>query len=120
MTRDTSFIRVKQTSQYLHHTWGYACRYVLLAPNTKQKLWVMGDASFFCTDRGEEPARLDCIPWHHLITQIGRQLGTMRSNRQDLIAKSTVEAELIASSEALNSAGRENSHYGCRDDQPLM
>ena len=62
---DTCFIRVKHICQYLHHTLGYALRYVPIPPQTKHKLWVLGDA-FFCTDRGEESARTHCLPWYHL------------------------------------------------------
>ena len=43
---DTCFIRVKHICQYLHHTLGYALRYVPILPQSKHKLWVLGDASF--------------------------------------------------------------------------
>ena len=43
---DTCFIRVKHIWEYLHHTLGYAFRYVPIPPQTKHKLWVLGDASF--------------------------------------------------------------------------
>ena len=43
---DTCFIRVKHVCQYLHHTLGYALRYVPIPPRSKHKLWVLGDASF--------------------------------------------------------------------------
>ena len=40
---DTCFIRVKYICQYLHR---YALRYVPIPPQSKQKLWVLGDPSF--------------------------------------------------------------------------
>ena len=43
---DLCFIRVKHICQYLQHTLGYALRYVPVPPTSKQKLWVLGDASF--------------------------------------------------------------------------
>ena len=43
---DTCFIRVKHICQYLHHTLGYALRCVPIPPQSKHKLWVLGDASF--------------------------------------------------------------------------
>ena len=43
---DTCFTCVKHICQYLHHTLGYALRYVN-TPETKHKLWVMGDAGVF-------------------------------------------------------------------------
>ena len=43
---DTCFIRVKHICQYLHHTSGYALRYTPIPPQSKHKLWVLGDASF--------------------------------------------------------------------------
>ena len=46
--------------------------------------------------RGEESTRIDCLSWYHLESAV-----QWRSSRQDLLAKSTCEAELIASSEAL-------------------
>ena len=54
-----------------------------------------------CTDRGESQQG---IVVYHGITSNQRQGGNLvqcRSSRQDLIAKSTCEAELIAASEAL-------------------
>ena len=43
---DLCFIRVKHICQYLQHTLSYALRYVPIPPTSKQKLWVLGDASF--------------------------------------------------------------------------
>ena len=75
-------------------------RYVPIPPQSKQKLWVLGDASFAPT-RGEESAKNCCLSWYHLPSEKGGNLVQWRSSRQDLIAKSACEAELIASSEAL-------------------
>ena len=44
--QDLCFIRVKHVCQYLQHTLSYALRYVPIPPSSKQKLWVLGDASF--------------------------------------------------------------------------
>ena len=43
---DACFIRVKHICQYLHHTLSYALRYASTPPQSKQKLWALGDASF--------------------------------------------------------------------------
>ena len=56
---DTSFARVKHMCQYLHHTLGYALRYVPLSPEAKQKLWVIGDASSATT--GEKSQQGFCV-----------------------------------------------------------
>ena len=97
---DLCLIRVKHICQYLQHTLGYALRYVPITPQSKQKLWVLGDAS--CAPTGEKSQQ--GIVVYHGITSSQRQGGNLvqwRSSRQDLIAKSTCEAELIAASEAL-------------------
>ena len=97
---DLCFTRVKHICQYLHHTLGYALRYVPIPPQSKQKLWVLGDASFAPTGEKSQQG----IVVYHGITSTQRQGGNLvqwRSSRQDLIAKSTCEAELIATSEAL-------------------
>ena len=55
-----------------------------------------------CSNRREESTRANCV--YHGITSNQKKGGNLvqwRSSRQDLIAKSTCEAELIASSEAL-------------------
>ena len=68
--------------------------------DTKQKLWVMGDASFALTGGKSQQG----LTVYHGITfaqTLGGNLVLWRSSRQDLIAKFTCEAELIASSEAL-------------------
>ena len=102
---DTCFIRVKHVCQYLHHhTLSYALRYVPIPPQSKQKLWVLGDASFAPTGEKSQQG----IVVYHGITSNQRKGGNLvqwRSSRQDLIAKSTCEAELIASSEALQQGG---------------
>ena len=97
---DTCFICVKHICQYLHHTLSYALRYVPIPPQSKQKLWVLGDASFAPT--GEKSQQVIVV--YHGITSNQRHGGNLvqwRSSRQDLLAKSTCEAALIASSEAL-------------------
>ena len=101
---DTCLTRVKHISQYLHYTLGYALRHVPIPPETKQKLWVMGDASFASTG---EKSQQGLIVFHEITSENknGGNLVQWRSSRQDLIAKSTCEAELTASSEALQ---REN------------
>ena len=97
---DICFIPVKHICQYLHHTLGYALRCVLIPPQSKYKSWVLGDTSFAPT--GEKSQQRLIV--YHGITSNQRKGGNLvqwRSSRQDLIAKSTCEAELIASSEAL-------------------
>ena len=97
---DLCFIRVKHICQYLQHTLSYALRYVPIPPTSKQKLWVLGDASFAPTGEKSQQG----IVVYHGITSNQRQGGNLvqwRSSRQDLVAKSTCEAELIAASEAL-------------------
>ena len=78
----------------------YALRYFPIPPQSKNKLWVLGDASFAPTgEKGQQG-----VVVHHGITSNQRKVGNLvqwRSSRQDQIAKSTCEAELIASSEAL-------------------
>ena len=80
--------------QYLHHTLGYALRCVPVPPQSKRKLWVLGDASFVPT-REKSQQRLI------VYQRKGGNLLQWRFSRQDLIAKSTCEAEVSASSEAL-------------------
>ena len=46
------------------HTLGYALRLVPIPPETKHKLWVMGDASFAPT--GRRVSKTNCISWNHL------------------------------------------------------
>ena len=97
---DTCFIHVKHICQYLHHTLSYALRYVPIPPQSKQKLWVLGDASFAPTGKKSQQG----VVVYHGITSNQRKGGNLvqrRSSRQDLIAQSTCEVELIASSEAL-------------------
>ena len=97
---DTCFIRVTHICQYLHYTLGYALRYVPIPPQSKHKLWVLGDATFAPT---EEKSQQGLIVYHGITSnqRKGGNLVQWRSGRQDLIAKSTCEAELITSSEAL-------------------
>ena len=97
---DTCFIRAKHICQFLHHTLGYALRYVPIPPQAKHKLWVLGDASFAPTG---EKSQQGLIVYHGITSnqKKGGNLVQWRSSRQDLIAKSTCEAELTASSEAL-------------------
>ena len=97
---DTCFIQVKHISQYLHHTLGYALRYVPIPPQTKHKLWVLRDASFAPTGEKSQQGLIVC----HGITsnqKNGGNLHQWQSSRQHLIAKFTCESEFIASSEAL-------------------
>ena len=75
-------------------------RYVPIPPTSKQKLWVLGDACFAPTGEKSQQG----IVVYHGITSNQRHGGNLvqwRSSRQDLAAKSTCEAELIAASEAL-------------------
>ena len=90
----------KRVCQYLHHTLGYALQYVPTPPQSKNKLWVLGDASFAPTG---EKSQQGLIVYHGITShqRKGDNLVQWRSSRQDLIAKSTCKAELIASSEAL-------------------
>ena len=88
------------TCQYSHHALGYALRCVPIPPTSKQKLWVLGDASFAPTGEKSQQG----IVVYLGITSNQRQGGNLvqwRSSRQHLVAKSTCEAELIAASEAL-------------------
>ena len=96
---DTCFTHVKHICQYIHHTLGYALRYVPIPRETKHKLWVLGGA---CLARNEEKSQQGLIVYHGITSENknGGNLVQWRSSRQDLIAKSTCEAELIASSEA--------------------
>ena len=99
---DLCFVRVKHICQYLQHTLSYALRYVPVPPTSKQKLChgVLGDASFAPTGEKSQQG----IVVYHGITSNQRQGGNLvqwRSSRQQLVAKSTCEAELIAASEAL-------------------
>ena len=71
----------------------------LRRPSTNCGFWEM-----FCCNRGEESAGSLGLSVYHGITsnqKKGGKLVQWRSSRQDLIAKSTCEAELIASTEAL-------------------
>ena len=97
---DLCFIRVKHVCQYLHHMLSYALRYVPIPPSSKQKLWVLGDASFAPTG---EKSQQGIVVYHGITSnsRMGGNLVQWRSSRQDLVAKSTCEAELIAASEAL-------------------
>ena len=85
-----SFIGVKHMCQYLHHTLGYALGYVPLSPDAKQKLWVMGDASFAPTG---EKNQQGLIVYHGITSanKLGGNLVQWNSNKQNLIAKSTCE-----------------------------
>ena len=97
---DTCFIRVKHICQYLHHKMGFVLRKVPIPPQSKHKLWVLGDDSFAPTGERSQQG----VVVYHAITSNQRKgcnLVQRRSSRQDLIAKSNCEAELIASSEAL-------------------
>ena len=97
---DLCFVRVKHICQYLQHTLSYALRYVPIPPLSKQKLWVLGDASFAPTG---EKSQQGIVVYHGITSnsRMGGNLVQWRSSRQDLVAKSTCEAELIATSEAL-------------------
>ena len=97
---DTCFIRVKHMCEYLHHTLSYTLRCVPIPPQSKNKLWVLRDASFAPTG---EKSQQGVVVYHGIASnqRKGGNLVQWRSSRQDLIAKSTCEAELIASSEAL-------------------
>ena len=70
---DTCFIRVKHICQYLHHTLSYALRCVPIPPQSKQKLWVLGDASFAPTGEKSQQG----IVVYHGITSSQRQGGTL-------------------------------------------
>ena len=70
---DLCFIRVKHICQYLHHTLGYALRYVPIPPQSKQKLWVLGDASFAPTGEKSQQG----IVVYHGITSNQRQGGNL-------------------------------------------
>ena len=87
---DTCFIRAKHICQYLHHTLSYALRYAPIPAQSKQKLWVLGDASF--APSGEKSQQGVVV--YHGITSTQRKGGNLvqwRSSRQDQIAKSTCE-----------------------------
>ena len=59
------FIRVKHICQYLQHTLSYALRYVPIPPTSKQKLWVLGDASFAPTG---EKSQQGIVVYHGIAT----------------------------------------------------
>ena len=63
--QDLCFIRVKHICQYLQHTLSYALRYVPIPPSSKQKLWVLGDASFAPTGEKSQQGNC-CLSWYHL------------------------------------------------------
>ena len=67
---------------------------------SQSTLWVLGDASFAPTG---ETSQQGVVVYHGTTSnqRKGGNLVQWRSSRQDLVAKSTCEAELIASSEAL-------------------
>ena len=75
-------------------------RCVPIPPQSKHKLWVLGDASYTPTGENDQQG---LIVYHGITSnqKKGGNLVQRRSSRQDLIAKSTCEAELLASSEAL-------------------
>ena len=75
-------------------------RHVPIPPQTKHKLWVPGDASFAPTG---EKSQQGLIVYHGITSnqKNSDNLVQWQSRKQDLIAKSTCEAELIASREAL-------------------
>ena len=52
--------------QYLRHTLGYALRYVPIPPTSKQKLLVLGDASFAPTGEKSQQGIVCCLSWYHL------------------------------------------------------
>ena len=70
---DLCFIRVKHVCQYLQHTLSYALRYVPIPPTSKQKLWVLGDASFAPTGEKSQQG----IVVYHGITSNQRKGGNL-------------------------------------------
>ena len=74
---DTCFIRVKHICQYLHHTLSYALQYVPIPPQSKQKLWVLGDASFARTREKSQQG----IVVYHGITSSQRKGGNLVQDR---------------------------------------
>ena len=78
---DTCFTRVKHLCQHLHHTLGYALRYVPIPPQSKHKLWVLGDASFAQT---EEKSQQGVVVYHGITShqRKGGNLVQWRSSRQ--------------------------------------
>ena len=79
---DTCFTCVKHICQYLHHTLGCALRYVPIPPETKHKVWVMGDASFAPTGKKSQQV---LIVYHGITSENNRRgnLVQWRSSRQD-------------------------------------
>ena len=102
---DACFIRVKHICQYLHHTLGYALRCVPIPPQSKHKLWVLGDASFAPTG---EKSQQGLIVYQG-ITSNQKKGGHLVQWQ----TRPTCEAELIASSEALQQG--ENVEQILRD-----
>ena len=115
---DLCFVRVKHICQYLQHTLSYTLRYVPIPPTSKQKLWVLGDASFAPTG---EKSQQGIVVYHGTTSnsRMGGNLVQWRSSRQDLVAKSACEAELIAASEALQQ-GENISIVIAEDDQCML
>ena len=95
-----AMIRVKHICQYLQYTSGYTLRYIPIPKSHHEVLWGMGDASYAPTG---EKSQQGIVLLHGVnsSSQTGGNLVQWRSGRQDLIAKSTCEAELIATSETL-------------------
>ena len=95
-----AMIRVKHICQYLQYTLGYTLRYIPIPKSHHEVLWGMGDASYAPTGEKSQQG----IVLLHGVNSTSHTGGTLvqwRSGRQDLIAKSTCEAELIATSETL-------------------
>ena len=94
---DTCFLRVKHICQSLHHTLSYSLRHIPIPPQSRAEAMGTGRC-LLCTNRGEESERkcLSIMVSPPVREKVGN-LVQWRSSRQDLIAKSTCEAELIAS-----------------------
>ena len=105
ISRDTeaAFIRLKHICQYLRATIGFNIKFQPLQPTQKNLIWTCGDASF----APDGCASHQGIVIIHGTTSRDPKQGNIvhwKSNRQSLITKSTCEAELIASSEAMEQA----------------
>ena len=94
--------RVQHICQYLLYT-STKHGYVPIARESRQCLWAMGDESFAPPG---ETSQQGVVLLHGVNSSKthGGNLVQWRSSRQDLVAISTCEAEVIASSEALQQA----------------
>ena len=98
---DTCFTRFRHIYQYLHRSYSGICPAMCSNPSGEQAQIVGPRRCLLARTRKKSQQGL--IIYHGITSENknGGNLVQWRSSRQDLIAKSTCEAELIASSQAL-------------------